>query len=106
MSDNVNGMKKDKIIAELNFILTDGQESYLSTIQNINDYFLSLITPKNLDGGSKDNILVNFQVNFSELCIALMTNNVPDPEKMTVFRFYSAIKFFEDKKTKQPKIQK
>lgn len=94
---------REKTIAELNFVISDGKESYLREINGINEYFLSLVTPKNLDGGSKDNVAIQFQVQFSELCIGIMTNGIPDPEKMTVFKFYSTMKYFEDKQRKHKK---
>jgi hypothetical protein len=93
-------MLRDKVIAECNFV-TSGQDNYLQVIKNVNDYFLTLIVPKNLDGNNKNNVVIQFQVQFSELCIALMSNGIPDPETMTVFRFYSALKFFESKRKPQ-----
>ena len=95
-------MLLSKIKAECNFILSDGGEKYMKTIQNINEHFLSLTAPKNLDGGHKD-VVVQYQLQFEELCVALMTNHVPDPKEMTVFRFYAALKYFDSKKNnKQP----
>lgn len=99
-------MLKNKIIAECRFVISDGREEYLQTIQSVNEYFLGLITPKNLNTGSKDNVTVQFQVNFGELCVALMSNNIPDPERMTVFRFYSTLKFFESKQRKHNKHER
>lgn len=95
-------MLRDRVISELKFITSGGEEAYLQTIKNVNDYFLGLITPRNMDGNTKDNVVIQFKVQFSELCVALMTNGIPDAETMTVFRFYSAMKFFESKKTKPP----
>lgn len=94
-------MVRDKIIAELEFILTNGDQKYIKTIRMIHEYFLSKMAPKNLDGGSKDNVSVLFQVEFSELSIALMTNGIPDAETLTVFKFYSAMKYFEERKPKK-----
>lgn len=91
----------EKIIAECEFIISDGKKDYLQVIKNVNEYFLDLIKPKNLNGNDKHNVIVLFKVQFSELCIALMSNSIPDPEKMTVFRFYSALKYFENKNQKQ-----
>ena len=93
-------MLRDKVLAELRFVVS-GEENYLGVIKNVNDYFLSLIVPRNMNGGDKGNVIIQFQVQFSELCIALMANGIPDPEVMTVFRFYSALKFFESKRKPQ-----
>jgi hypothetical protein len=92
---------RDKIIAECNLIL-DFNHKYLQQLVNINEYFVSLITPKNMDGDSHQNVIIQFRLNFEELCIALMANGIKDPDKMTVLRFYSALKYFETKnKTKR-----
>lgn len=53
-----------------------------------------------MDSGSDKNITVLFRVNFGELCAALQSNGCQDPETMTVFRFYAALKYFESKKKK------
>jgi hypothetical protein len=95
-------MIRDKIVAECKFILEES-EQYLKIIERVNTYFLSLMVPKNMDGNSRDNVIISFSVNFSELCIALQANGIPDPENMTIFKFYSAIKYFESKKNPKPK---
>lgn len=99
-------MLKDRVIAELRYIINGGGDQYIKTINEVNSYFISLMGPKNLDGGSNKNVIVQFQLNFHELCIALMANGVPDPELMTVFRFYTALKYFENKKSKATNEQK
>lgn len=94
---------RDRIVANCNFVISDGETVYIDQIVNLNQYFVSLITPKNLDGDSHYNVIVQFRVNFEELCIALMANGIQNPDKMTVFRFYSALKYFESKKLKNGK---
>jgi len=86
---------KSRIEAECRYILEDGKEIYLTQIQNINEHFISLITPKNLDSQSHQNVIIQFKLNFDELCTALMANGIPAPDQMTVFRFYTALKYFE-----------
>lgn len=84
----------------MNYILSNSKQDYLASIKHINEHFLSLITPRNLDGDSKNNVIVVFSVNFEQLCIALMSNGAPDPKRMTVLRFYAALKHFDERKTK------
>lgn len=88
---------KLKIIAECNLILSEDAK-YVADIQNINQYFVSLIVPKNMDGDSHKNVIIQFALDFEELCVALMTNGITNPKAMTVFQFYTALKFFESKK--------
>lgn len=73
----------------------------MKTVKEINNNFLTLAKPKNLDGNSNENIIIQFEVQFAELCIAVMTNGIPDPETLTVLKFYSALKYFETKHEKQ-----
>jgi hypothetical protein len=89
---------RDKILANCNFIISDGEAQYIDQILALNQYFVSLITPKNMDGDSHYNIIIQFRINFEELCIALMANGIQSPDKMTVLRFYAALKYFEAKK--------
>jgi hypothetical protein len=97
-------MLLSKIKAECNFILSDGGERYMKTIQSVNEHFLSLTAPKTLDGTNKD-VVVQYQLQFEELCVAVMANGIPDPKGMTFFRFYAALKYFDSKKNNktQPK---
>jgi hypothetical protein len=94
-------MLRNKTLAELNYIVSNGQENYLKTIDNINKYFVSLINPKNLDSNSKDNVVIKYSVDFEKLCVSLMAHGSPDPSEMTLFRFYAALSYFEDRNRKQ-----
>ncbi len=51
-----------------------------------------------MDGDSHHNVIIQYHLSFEELCVALMANGIPTPKRMTVFEFYSALKYFEAKK--------
>ena len=92
-------------MAETNFILTEDRK-YLDDVRRITEIFVSLMQPKNLDGDNHKNPIIQFRLDFEELCIALQVNGVNEPQQMNVFQFYTALKYFDSKKAKQqPKKQ-
>lgn len=97
-------MLRNKTLAELNYILT-GREDYISVINNAIQYFVDQISPKNMNFGDSKNVVVRYEVEFEQLCIALMANGVPDPSTMTVFRFYAALSYFEGRNSKKPTLK-
>lgn len=88
-------------MAQLDFIATE-DEKHLKQIQNIDEYFASLIKPKNFED-TADNILIKNRKEFQAICAALMINGIQDPEKLTIFKFFSLIEFFESQSRKRPK---
>ena len=95
-------MLQQRIQAECNFIISRGEPSYLKTVEQINDYFVSLVKPQNIDFDSSESEIVKHETTFEQLCIALQINNIT-VKKMNVIEFYSAIVYFEQKKLKEPK---
>lgn len=93
-------MIRNRILAECGYILSDGEPSYLETIRNVNEYFVSLARPKNLDIGSTESAAVKLEREFEETCIVLQVNHVANVKAMTVIEFWSALVYFE-KKNKQ-----
>lgn len=85
--------------------IVEEKEDYLKAVQKEDDYFLSLIKPKNLNGNDTENIIYQSRKQFENLCVVLINQGMADPEKMTVFRFYTTIKFFETKKQNNERLQ-
>lgn len=92
-------MLLQRIQAECNFVISRGEPSYLKTVEQINEYFVSLVRPQKIDFDSSDSEIVKHETTFEQLCIALQINNIT-VKKMTVIEFYSAIVYFEQKKLK------
>lgn len=86
-------------VHQLDFIITE-DKSHLDAIKIIEEYFVSLITPKNFDGGNSENIIIQQKLAFENICVALMKHGINTPDEMTVFRFNAAIDFYEKQKTK------
>lgn len=95
-------MLQQRILAECNFITTRGEPSYLKTVETINEYFVSLVKPQNINFDSSESAIVKHETTFEQLCIALQINNIT-VKKMNVIEFYSAIVYFEQKKLKEQK---
>lgn len=77
----------------------------MKRIENADNQLASLSAPKNLDASSPDNILIKQRKQFRMMCTALKTQGIAEPEKMTIFDFYSTIEYFENRK-KNSKQQK
>lgn len=61
----------------------------------IDTYIAEMLQPKNLDNNSPENIIIKTKKDFDKLCVAMMERGVVEPDKMTIFRFNSAIELYE-----------
>lgn len=96
---NFNSHIRSRLLSKLNWIVTEEQK-YLDSLKVEEDYLYGLMSPKNLNGNDVENILYKSKKQFESLCVSLLAQGMPDPEKMTVMRFFSTIKYYEDKKAK------
>lgn len=97
-------MLKDRVLARLKHIKTK-DPAYLKKIDFVDDYFLRLIAPKNLDGMSQQNVIIQTRKEFEKLCVILLDRGIQRPEMMTVLRFYSTIKHYESQKSQGQKVK-
>jgi hypothetical protein len=88
-------MMKERVISRLRLMSTK-DPAHAKKIDKIDEYFLNLLAPKNLDGMSVDNIIINTKKEFEKLCVILVDRGIPDPARMTVFRFYTTLKHYEE----------
>lgn len=89
---------KEKIMAELNFIIT-GEEQHLVKIKTIIDYFINMMKPKNIDWNSSSNVLVEAKRLYEQLCITMMKDGIPNPGQLSVMKFHLAVETYEKKTT-------
>lgn len=88
-------------MATLRFIITEDKQ-FLEQINKQDEFFINLLKPKRLDGSDINNIIYTARKEFENLCVGIASNGISErPEKMTVMRFFTTLKFFEDRKTKQ-----
>lgn len=87
---------KKYLLAQIEYNLT-GDTKYLAEIQKHAQFFVDHNTPKSFNPYSPDNVLLSQEQDFESMCAALEENGVKDAGLMTVFEFYSRVKYFEKK---------
>lgn len=88
---------KKKVIYDLKYII-EGAEKYKMSSSQIQDYFLTLMKPKNFNGHDHENVIMQQKLALHKLYVALMQRGVKDPEAMSIMSFYTAIDYFANKK--------
>lgn len=58
---------------------------------------LEQAAPKNFDGEDSKNVLVMQENAFSETCVIFEELGAPNPELLTVYKFYTKIRYFKKK---------
>lgn len=56
--------------------------------------------PRNVDGSDPNNILIQRKKDFEAICVALKTNGIAEPKKLTIFEFFATLEEFEKRKRK------
>lgn len=59
---------------------------------------IAMMNPKIFIQGHPDNCITAFEISFEELCANLEEIGVMNPKRLTVFEFYSKIRYFKKKK--------
>lgn len=88
-----------KIKAQAGYIRT-GEEKYIKIIQRVTDFQVSLLSPKNFDPSDSNNYISLVEKSFENLCTTLEEWGIVQPHRLTVFQFYSKIRYFKEKKSK------
>lgn len=84
-------------------ILHGHKKETLDLIQQIEQWQLALIAPKNFDSTDVDNYIKKIELSFEGLCTSMEELGVERPWELTVFQFYTRLTYFEKKKLKQGK---
>lgn len=84
--------------ARVKFELT-GDVALLSEIVKYADYFLEANKPKDFNPFT-ENCLIQMESEFESMVAALGENGIVNASELTVFEFYSRIKYFEKKSKK------
>lgn len=72
-------------------------------IKNVEDWQLSLMTPKNFDNNDVDNYIRRIELSFEALCASIEDLGVARPGELTIFQFYNKLLYFEKKKQNKPR---
>lgn len=76
-----------------------GDVELLSEIVKYSDYFLEANKPKDFNPYT-ENVLIVMEQEFESMAAALGENGVTNASELTIFEFYSRIKYFEKKSKK------
>lgn len=82
---------------EIEFIRT-GKIDLVSQINAITSYQVAIMNPKIFAYESPDNCIRKMEEAFENLCTNLEELGVMNPKQLTVFEFYSKIRYFKTKK--------
>ncbi len=87
---------KKYLRAQINYNITEDPQ-YLTEIIRYSNWFLDHNKPKSFSPMNKENDLIKQEQEFESMCAALEENGVKDAKDMTVYQFYSRIKYYEKK---------
>jgi hypothetical protein len=51
--------------------------------------------PKCFDPGSDQNVLIQADASFEDVCTVMQENGVTEPKKLTEYEFYAKLKYYE-----------
>ena len=90
---------KNYLKKRIEFELT-GDVAILPALYNFRDYFLEQSRPKSFNPFNNENELIRLDQQFESISAALEENNVSNVANMSMFEFYSRVKYFEKKSKK------
>lgn len=88
---------KEKVLLQIKFLKTS-DASLIPQINNVSEFQLTMMNPKIFIEGHPDNCITLAEIAFEELCSVLESMGVSNPKRLTVFEFYSKIRYFKKKK--------
>ncbi len=98
---NFNAHYRTRLIGILNYVISEDKKD-LERVQKTDEFFTELIKPKKLDSNDTNNIIYQNRRQFEMLCVSLLNSGIASPEKMTVLRFFTTLKFYEKKNKQKP----
>ena len=60
-----------------------------------------MVLPKNFDSKDPDNHVNDLEKSFENVCTSMQELGIPDVHELTVFQFYSKIRYFKKKQAEQ-----
>jgi len=90
-----------KIIAEANYVLTEDNK-FITELESIMAYFLSLMKPKNINGSDPTNVIVQSKKAYEKICALLALSGIPSPGNLPIIKFHVAVDTYESKRKPKP----
>ncbi len=79
---------------------TTGDVALIAELNKYADYFLEINKPKDFNP-FVENCLIKMEQKFESMAAALAENGIVNASELTIFEFYSRIKYFEKKGKRQ-----
>lgn len=86
-----------KILAECNYVITE-DEKYIKELETIMDYFLTMMKPRNINGGDPNNIIVTTKRAYEKVCGLLTLSGINAPGQLSIIKFHVAVDMYESKR--------
>ncbi len=93
-----------KALLQCDYILRGNKES-IKKITQLDDWFIEQTKPKNFDPSDPNNDVNSMLSSFEDLCANIEDLGVTNPYKLTVKRFYSRVRYYKKKHSKQGKAE-
>ncbi len=78
---------------------TTGDVALIAELNRYADYFLEINKPKDFNP-FVENCLIKMEQEFESMAAALAENGIVNASELTIFEFYSRVKYFEKKAKK------
>lgn len=95
---------KRKSLAYIDYVLRFNKEA-LKIIRDVDIYLMNHMKPKRFSSEDKENVILQHDNAFENLCIALEQSGIQQPKKLTVFEFYKRLKYIEKQNKKHGKLK-
>jgi hypothetical protein len=98
---------KRRTLAKADFIIGDYEadnekiEKSKRVIKAVDNYLIDINKPVDFRSSNPGNILNQMDKAFENVCSSLEEAGVSSPHKLSTYKFYSKIEYFENKKPKQ-----
>jgi len=90
--------RKISLTAEL-LEATENVEEIEANLAKIENFFLELNKPNNFIPDDPTNAIINLEMSYENLCSLLVMNGVADIKTLSIFEFYSRLRYYKNSNT-------
>ena len=82
---------KARWIAEIDILTGENQVNAKALLEQIRQDILEQIRPLKFNENDANSVLHQRELSFERLCFSLRKNNIPSPESLSTYSFYSSV---------------